>query len=170
LFAEHGYYAVSMEDIASAADVSRATLYRYFSTKDRILTELTRRAVTEIEARAAAMPRTAEAGALQDWMLEYVRFHRGYRGVIRAWFDGTVSEQLADAAVDHGIGSVHRAVCSLMGAVELPIGVDRATAGAVFLAVLGRMTEPTASPHADSDERSAELMVELLQRSLLRAG
>ncbi|MGA9492951.1 MAG: helix-turn-helix domain-containing protein, partial [Mycobacterium sp.] len=40
LFAERGYYAVSMEDIAAAADVSRATLYRYFSTKDTILAEL----------------------------------------------------------------------------------------------------------------------------------
>ena len=56
LFAERGYYAVAMEDIASAANLSRATLYRYFSTKDKILAELTRLAVTEIEEHAAALP------------------------------------------------------------------------------------------------------------------
>jgi AcrR family transcriptional regulator len=77
LFAERGYYAVGMEEIAAAADVSRATLYRYFSTKDTILAELTRRAVAEIEKHAAALPDVA-AGSLTEWMLGYVGFHRTY--------------------------------------------------------------------------------------------
>jgi AcrR family transcriptional regulator len=167
LFAERGYYAVGMEEIAAAAEVSRATLYRYFSTKDRILAELTRRAVIDIEERASALPRMAP-DSLPEWMVGYVRFHRAYRGVIRAWFDGTVAEQLSDAAVDHGIGAVHRAVGALIDTVELPAGIDAEVAGAVFLAVLGRMTEPTAAELPDSDERAAELMVNLLRRSLLR--
>jgi AcrR family transcriptional regulator len=167
LFAERGYYAVGMEDIAAAADLSRATLYRYFSTKVEILAELTRQATAEIEEHAAALPRTA-AGSLIDWMLGYVRFHRTYRGVIRAWLDGTVAEQLSDAAVEHGIGAIHRAVGALLDTVELPAGLDDQVAGAVFLAVLGRMTEPTAAIAPDSDERAAELMANLLRRSLLR--
>jgi AcrR family transcriptional regulator len=167
LFAERGYYAVGMEDIAAAAELSRATLYRYFSTKDRILAELTRRAVIEIEEHAAALPAMA-ASSLSEWMLGYVRFHRAYRGVIRAWFDGTVAEQLSDASVEHGIGAVHRAVGSLLDTVELPAGVDPQAACAVFVAVLGRMTEPTAAD--DSDERAAELMVNLLRRSVLRTA
>jgi AcrR family transcriptional regulator len=167
LFAERGYYAVGMEDIAAAADLSRATLYRYFSTKVEILAELTRRATAEIEEHGAALPRMA-AGSLTDWMLGYVRFHRSYRGVIRAWLDGTVAEQLSDAAVDHGIGAIHRAVGALLDTVELPAGLDGQVAGAVFLAVLGRMTEPTAAIAPDSDERAAELMANLLRRSLLR--
>ena len=169
LFAERGYYAVGMEEIAAAADVSRATLYRYFSTKDRILAELTRRAVADIEEHAGALPRMAQ-DSLPEWMLGYVRFHRAYRGVIRAWFDGTVAEQLSDAAVDHGIGAVHRAVSALIDTVDLPRGINGEVAGAVFLAVLGRMTEPTAAPLPDSDERAAELMVNLLRRSLLRTS
>jgi AcrR family transcriptional regulator len=169
LFAERGYYAVGMEEIATAADLSRATLYRYFSTKDRILAELTRRAVTEIEEHAAALPRMAP-DSLTEWMLGYVRFHRTYRGVIRAWFDGAVAEQLSDAAVDHGIGATYRAVGALLDTVELPAGTDGQVAGAVFLAVLGRMTEPTAASAPDSDERAAELMVNLLRRSLLRTA
>ena len=168
LFAERGYYAVSMEDIAAAADVGRATLYRYFSTKDRILAELTRRAVADIEEHAGALPRMAQ-DSLPEWMVRYVRFHRTYRGVIRAWFDGTVAEQLSDA-VDHGIGAVHRAVSALIDTVDLPAGINGEVAGAVFLAVLGRMSEPTAAPLPDSDERAAELMVNLLRRSLLRSS
>jgi AcrR family transcriptional regulator len=167
LFAERGYYAVGMEEIAAAAEVSRATLYRYFSTKDKILAELTRRAVPEIEEHAAALPAMA-AGSLTEWMLGYVRFHRAYRGVIRAWFDGTVAEQLSCADVEHGIGAFDRAVDALLDTLDLPPGMDGQVAGTVFLAVLGRMSEPTGAATPDSDERAAELMVKLLRRSLLR--
>ena len=168
LFAERGYYAVGMEEIAAAADVSRATLYRYFSTKDKILAELTRRAVVEIEEHAAALPAMA-AGSLTEWMLGYVRFHRAYRGVIRAWFDGTVAEQLSDADVDHGIGAIHQAVATLLRTVDLPAGIDAEVACAVFVAVLGRMSEPTAAGAPANDEQAALLMVKLLRRSLLRS-
>jgi len=167
LFAERGYYAIGMEEIAAAADVSRATLYRYFSTKQTILAELTRRAVVEIEEHAAALPAMA-ADSLTEWMLGYVRFHRAYRGVIRAWFDGTVAEQLADADVDHGIGAIHQAVSALVSTVDLPAGIDVDVAAAVFVAVLGRMSEPTAAGAPDSDHQAADLMVTLLRRALLR--
>jgi AcrR family transcriptional regulator len=167
LFAERGYYAVGMEEIAAAADVSRATLYRHFSTKDKILAELTRRAVVEIEEHAAALPAIATR-SLNEWMLGYVRFHRTYNGVIRAWFDGTVAEQLSGADVDHGIGAIHQAVAALLSTVNLPAGIDADVAGAVFVAVLGRMSEPTVASAPVSDERAAELMVTLLRRSLLR--
>lgn len=169
LFAERGYYAVGMEEIAAAADISRATLYRYFGTKDTILAELTRRAVAEIEEHAAALPAMA-AGSLDEWMLGYVQFHRTYRGVIRAWFDGTVAEQLSDADVDHGIGAIFHAVGALLGTIDLPAGVDADVASAVFVAVLGRMSEPTGAGGPDSDESAAELMVKLLRRSLLRTA
>jgi AcrR family transcriptional regulator len=168
LFAERGYYDIGMEEIAAAADVSRATLYRYFSTKDKILAELTRRAVGEIEEHAAALPAMA-ADSLTEWMRGYVRFHRAYRGVIRAWFDGTVAEQLSGADVDHGIGAIHQAVAALLSTVDLPAGIDADVAGAVFVAVLGRMSEPTAASTPDSDERAALLMVKLLRRALLRS-
>jgi hypothetical protein len=108
------------------------------------------------------------SGSLTEWMLGYVRFHRTYRGVIRAWFDGTVAEQLSDAAVDHGIGAIHRAVATSLDSVDLPPGIDDQVAGAVFLAVLGRMTEPTAAVAPDTDQRAAELMANLLRRALLR--
>ena len=166
LFAERGYYSVGMEEIAAAADLSRATLYRHFSTKDKILAELTRRAVTEIEEHAVALPRMAST-SLTGWMLGYARFHRVYRGVIRAWFDGTVAEQLSGADVGHGIGAIHRAVERLLDSADLPAGMDGQVASAVFLAVLGRMTEPTGAGSPDSDEHAAELMVNLLRRSVL---
>jgi hypothetical protein len=90
--------------------------------------------------------------------------------VIRAWFDGTVAEQLSGADVEHGIGAIHQAVAVLLSTVDLPAGIDADVAGAVFVAVLGRMSEPTAGSTPVSDERAALLMVTLLRRSLLRAA
>lgn len=169
LFAERGYYAVRMEDIAAAADVSRATMYRHFSNKDLILAELTRRAVREIEHHARALKdlaaETFDTETFSRWMLDYVRFHRAYRGVIRAWFDGTVAERLPDATANDGIAAMHDAVAELVRTASLPAGVDPAVAGAVVLATLGRMTEPTGS--GDSDEHAAEVIVSLLCRLLL---
>lgn len=44
IFSARGYFSVSMEDIASCADVSRVTVYRHFSGKAAIASELFRRA------------------------------------------------------------------------------------------------------------------------------
>ena len=60
------------------------------------------------------------------------------------------------------------AIEALLDAVDLPNGIDGQVAGAVFMAVLGRMTEPTGAGAPDSDERAAALMENLLRRSLLR--
>ena len=171
LFAEHGYHAVAMEDIAAAASVSRATLYRYFSNKVTILAELTNRAVIAAKLLAAELVQLADndpdIAALRVWMDHYVAFHRGYRGVIRGWFDGTLAEHLSE--VSQGIGALRAAVAAILDRFTLPEGVSRTMGGAIFMAVLGRMTEPiTAQRSADSDDDTAALMVQLLQRALVR--
>jgi TetR/AcrR family transcriptional regulator, mexCD-oprJ operon repressor len=44
----------SMNDVAEAAGVGRATLYRYFATREALLDELTRAAVRDLEGRLAS--------------------------------------------------------------------------------------------------------------------
>lgn len=46
--------AASMSEIAAAAGVGRATLYRYFPNRDALLTGLIRAATDELQARVAA--------------------------------------------------------------------------------------------------------------------
>ena len=53
IFALHGEQA-SMNDVAEAAGVARATVYRYFPTREALLEELARAAVTDVDARLTA--------------------------------------------------------------------------------------------------------------------
>lgn len=59
LFAERGYPAVRVEDVARAAGVSRATFYNHFSERDEILAALLQRLLgdgEEIDAGDPALP------------------------------------------------------------------------------------------------------------------
>ncbi|MCW2686994.1 MAG: transcriptional regulator, TetR family [Mycobacterium sp.] len=172
LFAERGYYAVAMEDIATASNISRATLYRYFGNKLKILAELSNWATIEGDHLAAELREMAsgdlDVDALRGWMGRYVRFHRSYGGIIRASFDGTLAEQLSEDRVSHGMDAFDAAATSVLNRLVLPVGIDAAVAAAVFLAVLGRMTEPTASDAGvGNDYDTAERLVLIVRRALL---
>src|SRR3954469_18189994 len=53
LFANGGDQA-SMNDVAEAAGVARATVYRYFPNRETLLDELARSAVRDVDARLAS--------------------------------------------------------------------------------------------------------------------
>jgi AcrR family transcriptional regulator len=55
LFAERGYHATTTRDLATAADINDALLYRYFANKQEILTALVDQAVAVFES-APALP------------------------------------------------------------------------------------------------------------------
>lgn len=172
LFNNRGYYAVTMEDIAATASISRATLYRHFSTKVKILEELTGWSVLEGGHLSAELHELSSArvdlDALHSWLGRYVHFHRTYSGVIRAWYDGTLAAQLAGDPLARGMGGFHIAALALLDNIELPAGLTTDVAAAVFLAVLGRMTELSMSRrNSVSDYDTATLMLVVLQRALL---
>lgn len=66
LFESHGIDGTSVEEIAEAAGVSRATVFNYFPYKEAILVEIGARLVSEIAAHAAAHQRRSVRQALYD--------------------------------------------------------------------------------------------------------
>ena len=66
LFEERGIDATSMDDIAEAVDVSRATVFNYFAYKEAILVEIGARLVADIAAQAGARRRRSVRQTLYD--------------------------------------------------------------------------------------------------------
>ena len=66
LFAARGYGAVSMEAIARAADVSKATLYAHFDSKDRLFATIVQDACQEHIMPADDLPDGGTAVAIGD--------------------------------------------------------------------------------------------------------
>lgn len=70
LFEQHGYEAVSMEQIAAAADVAKATLYKYFPVKEALLAHRFREDVAAgMAERAAALSAQAQFDARMRYLL-----------------------------------------------------------------------------------------------------
>lgn len=74
-FNQKGFHATSLDDVATALNVTKPTIYHYFANKDEILFECTRRglnAIIEATREAAAQGGTA-AERLRGVLLTYAR-------------------------------------------------------------------------------------------------
>ena len=67
LFEERGYAAVTVADIADAADVSRATVFAYYPAKEDIVLGDVRFALEGLEA-ALAQPDVSVVEAVREWL------------------------------------------------------------------------------------------------------
>ena len=89
LFAARGYGAVSMEAIARAADVSKATLYAHFESKDRLFATIVRVACQEnilASIEPAYDPPNGEPNAGPDGDMDIGAVLRGIGGRILRFF------------------------------------------------------------------------------------
>jgi AcrR family transcriptional regulator len=65
-FAEHGLRRSTMQSIAAAAGVAKATLYNHFRTKDEVAAALLAVELDRLTALAASLPRDQALAALSD--------------------------------------------------------------------------------------------------------
>ncbi|HRV59006.1 MAG: TetR family transcriptional regulator [Solirubrobacterales bacterium] len=77
LFAERGYHATSMREIASAAKVQPAAIYHWFDSKEKILTRLQDDFMDRLEAAVeeAVAAEATPPGQLAAAVREHVVFH-----------------------------------------------------------------------------------------------
>ncbi len=77
LFAERGYHATSMREIAAAAGIQPAAIYHWFPSKESILTWLQDDFIDQLETAVNAAVEAADdpAGELAAAVREHVLFH-----------------------------------------------------------------------------------------------
>lgn len=75
LFADRGYDTVTMEEIATAAGVSRSTAYRRFATKEMIVLEVARRWIDAFDDSAETVSPDADLLSAIETCCEAVAAH-----------------------------------------------------------------------------------------------
>jgi|SRR5829696_1653242 len=146
LFAERGFAGATIDQIAEAANVSRATVFSYYPTKEDIVFG---EAPQAIEALAAALAATPEGGivpAVREWLRQ-----------LTGWLepDLLLQRRLAREVPDVGarrlqmLRDVERVVAD---ALERELGPDQhfaaRLAAASLIAALG-VAEDAAAAHLD---------------------
>jgi AcrR family transcriptional regulator len=143
VFSERGYHAASIDEIASAAGISKALIYEHFPSKKDLHASLLERHVQEIFERLASSAAGPDPGEVRlragvDAFLEWVETHpRAFRLLFRDNFEADVAELLS-----------------------------RLQQQATF-AIAGLMaTEPISDVHSDVSESERRLAVEMFAQQL----
>ena len=76
MFLAQGYYRTRMSDIADSFGVTHAALYYHFQNKQDILSQINKRAISQLLERATAI--LADSQSPQDTLLSLVRAHLSY--------------------------------------------------------------------------------------------
>jgi AcrR family transcriptional regulator len=127
LLGERSLSAISIDDLARGAGISRPTFYFYFAGKEEVLLELLDRMVAEVRERLAALPRIADSEPERWW-----------RGVLGVFVD---------------VFTTHQAVSRTLGEARATIP----ELGLVWSSHLTRWTEETARVIEHERRRGAAL-------------
>jgi AcrR family transcriptional regulator len=165
---EGGYAAVNMTDVAARAGFGRATLYRYFASKDHLLAEVTARWGAEIIADLRARPpRGRTAGERVASVFERVfQVAREERRLTEAAVTAALSsDPSAVAAWQAGAGLVGGYLDSAIG--DEPFAEREAAGrvlGYVFLSALILMTSGRVSAEEAVEQLTSAVRLMLGER------
>jgi AcrR family transcriptional regulator len=126
LFAERGYFATKVDDIASAARVAPATVYAVTGGKYGLLTELIKTWTTDpiVEAKTTHMVEMRDPAAIiRELAAGSRRMREQYADIMRV--------MLATAPHDQAIASALQAATSVYRKAFIPVAERLATLGAL---------------------------------------
>ena len=117
MFAEAGFHATAMDDIAAAAGVTKPVLYQHFDSKRALYTEVLTDVGGQLLARLADATSAATSGRerVESGFRAYFRFVDGPRDAFRVLFGAAARNDTEFAAlVDAILDDVATAVASLI--------------------------------------------------------
>ena len=170
VFAENGYQAASMDDIASKVGLSKPMLYEYFGSKDGLLLACVERAKRELlESTGAAVERAATPEAmLYKGLLAYFQFTDEHA---QAWALIRNESAVPSAQVNTQLEAIRRQQTEFTSGLLLvarpeadPVELEafaEAIIGACERLAIWRDRRPEITP-----ERATDHLVALIQPSL----
>lgn len=172
-FTTKGYYGTSIDDIATLASTSRATLYQYFESKESIFIELMVESGTALARELRHLsPLGADAdgyAALRRWLGESCRIYDTYAPMFIEWANVTTAERSLHGEI---AGYVDFHVEHLSTTLRAA-GIDAEQANTASVIVLGLFTRFNYIRHVyrpgPSDLQLIESLACAIQRYLFPA-
>lgn len=169
LFLDRGYVSTSVEDITSAAGVSRATFWTYFATKQDVLRSLGENIEEEglgVARQFAELPAGASLEAVTGWVHTYLTFLDTYGAFLHASFQAAYTDpELRQWQLDAELGGAEtlgEGLLHLQGGKASP-GVDPVIQGLGILSMLERFWYQWRVGGMDVDEEAvARSMAQLI--------
>ena len=143
-FEAKGLHATSVEDIAEAAGISRATLYQYFESKEQVFIELIRGAAADllrgIRRLGPLGPTAAGYDNLHWWLGEWAWIQDKYRALYLQWeVVDSPQASLRPVIGEYIVSYVSSLAPRLAAAVDDDVDVDGVAT--VLLALLFRLND-----------------------------
>jgi AcrR family transcriptional regulator len=157
LGAERGYEAVQMRDVSASANVSLATIYRYFSSKDHLLAAAMTEWTAKLQSRVAQSPPRGDTAA--DQLVDVLG--RACRAMSRQpKLSAALVRALssADAGVQESADEVQRQIATMAAGI---LGNLDPAVRADIVAVLGHVWYSTLVAWANGRSDFATVTAEL---------
>lgn len=144
LFAERGYDAVSLVDIAHAVGLSKATLYHYFDRKEAILGTIVVTTIRELNAFVDAAvagiePPEERLAVFLEAQADFFEQHQAWFQVLLTRFGSLTEPRLRDEAVEWRVNYenaikriIHDGIAAGAFATSSPNSVVRAVLASLY--------------------------------------
>jgi AcrR family transcriptional regulator len=163
IFAERGFHATSMDDLAEAAGVTKPVLYQHFPSKRALYREL----LDDVDAQLVARLVTATSGAasgrerVQEGFAAYFRFVAENRAGFRLLFGASVRNDPEFAVVaERAIDQIAALIADLIE-IEAPAGHRRVLAHAIVGMAEATSRRLTNDDAEDDPDRLAGWLAEM---------
>jgi AcrR family transcriptional regulator len=162
LVLEHGYEAVTIEEIAERADVARATFYKHFADKEELLTSLFEQLAAEVTERIQQVE-GAPTAVRTALVRELYRHAEQYRDVYLVCLRGAGHGRSRHAYIDLVAGAAEAVFAERVRASKVkPVHdlsvLGRAYAGAHVALLEAWLEDEDRGPFEPTADRQTELL------------
>lgn len=141
VFLRLGYDATSIESIAEAAGVSRASVYTYFSSKRDVLLEVGTSGVSTSFAMLSSLgdlPENWDVDDVDEWVKRYFGFLEDHGGYMLVWLQAARSDENLRNMGMRGSMRAARLAGAAMRKLGAPTDGDPMVQGLALMALLDR--------------------------------